>query len=511
MGLWLGIMTYMMNSNMSIAVVCMVGSDKNLTGVYDRSNTSVYLEEEFNSSRIKLENVSEMLESPPEVCYMTEEGTTRTSKGAEFFWDKKTRSFVLSSYFYGYMVTQIPGGWFSAKIGGKSLIGACMALSSAVTLLMPLFARVSVYLLMAARVLLGMSMGMVIPGYCGLVGIWALPTERSRFMGLCWFGQMVGAILGYTTSGLLCIHGFDNGWASIFYVHGITGALFVVTWWFLIYSSPQQHPRITEAEMSLLIKHSNTQKANPKENEKVPWKKIFTYLPVYVIFVTHTCDNWTHYLLLTCLPQFMKEVLKLNIQNNGLYSCLPFISFMAGIAFAGVCADLIRKKKCFTVTTIRKMLQLTGLFGVTVFILIPGYLTCEQRDIAIMCLCFCTLFEGIGVTGGYTSNSIDIAPRYASVIFAVSNTIASIPGILAPLVVAEITKNQSSEEWRVVFYMSAGVSMFAALLYGIFANSELAPWANMNIDKELDIEVDISRSSSMRSGFLEKPTVKEDL
>ncbi|XP_045172242.2 uncharacterized transporter slc-17.2-like isoform X3 [Mercenaria mercenaria] len=461
MGLWLGIMTYMMNSNMSIAVVCMVGSDKNLTGVYDRSNTSVYLEEEFNSSRIKLENVSEMLESPPEVCYMTEEGTTRTSKGAEFFWDKKTRSFVLSSYFYGYMVTQIPGGWFSAKIGGKSLIGACMALSSAVTLLMPLFARVSVYLLMAARVLLGMSMGMVIPGYCGLVGIWALPTERSRFMGLCWFGQMVGAILGYTTSGLLCIHGFDNGWASIFYVHGITGALFVVTWWFLIYSSPQQHPRITEAEMSLLIKHSNTQKANPKE--------------------------------------------------NGLYSCLPFISFMAGIAFAGVCADLIRKKKCFTVTTIRKMLQLTGLFGVTVFILIPGYLTCEQRDIAIMCLCFCTLFEGIGVTGGYTSNSIDIAPRYASVIFAVSNTIASIPGILAPLVVAEITKNQSSEEWRVVFYMSAGVSMFAALLYGIFANSELAPWANMNIDKELDIEVDISRSSSMRSGFLEKPTVKEDL
>lgn len=55
---------------------------------------------------------------------------------------------------------------------------------------------------------------------------------------------------------------------------------------------------------------------------------------------------------------------------------------------------------------------LSGLMGVAVFILIPGFLTCDQIGVAIMCLCLCTLFEGAGITGGYSCNAIDIAPRY---------------------------------------------------------------------------------------------------
>ena len=31
---------------------------------------------------------------------------------------------------------------------------------------------------------------------------------------------MVGAIVSYSSSGLLCVYGFGNGWESIFYVHG---------------------------------------------------------------------------------------------------------------------------------------------------------------------------------------------------------------------------------------------------------------------------------------------------
>ena len=42
--------------------------------------------------------------------------------------------------------------------------------------------------------------------------------------------------------------------------------------------------------------------------------------------------------------------------------------------------------------------------------------------------------------------SISIAAfrlRYSSILFAISNTVASIPGIVAPMLVAEVTKNVS--------------------------------------------------------------------
>lgn len=36
----------------------------------------------------------------------------------DFHWDSKTQGFVLSSFYYGYVTTQLFGGWLARKIGG---------------------------------------------------------------------------------------------------------------------------------------------------------------------------------------------------------------------------------------------------------------------------------------------------------------------------------------------------------------------------------------------------------
>ena len=35
----------------------------------------------------------------------------------------------------------------------------------------------------------------------------------------------------------------------------------------------------------------------------------------------------------------------------------------------------------------------------------------------------------------------------------------------------------TAEEWRVVFYIAAGLALFAAVIYGLFSSSEQASWA----------------------------------
>jgi MFS family permease len=34
---------------------------------------------------------------------------------AEFEWDKNTQSSILAAFFYGYIITQIPGGWLADR------------------------------------------------------------------------------------------------------------------------------------------------------------------------------------------------------------------------------------------------------------------------------------------------------------------------------------------------------------------------------------------------------------
>ena len=42
----------------------------------------------------------------------------------EFTWSKLTQGYILSSFFYGYIVTQIPGGWLAGRYTGDETFGA---------------------------------------------------------------------------------------------------------------------------------------------------------------------------------------------------------------------------------------------------------------------------------------------------------------------------------------------------------------------------------------------------
>ena len=61
--------------------------------------------------------------------------------GGDIEWDKTTQGWVLSSFFYGYIITQIPGGHLSGRFGGKRVMLVGMLVYALVTLLTPVAAR----------------------------------------------------------------------------------------------------------------------------------------------------------------------------------------------------------------------------------------------------------------------------------------------------------------------------------------------------------------------------------
>jgi ACS family sodium-dependent inorganic phosphate cotransporter-like MFS transporter 5 len=62
---------------------------------------------------------------------------------------------VLSSFFYGYFITQYPGGRLAELYGGKWVFGIGILVTSVFTLLTPIAAHTNFGLLIAVRVIEG--------------------------------------------------------------------------------------------------------------------------------------------------------------------------------------------------------------------------------------------------------------------------------------------------------------------------------------------------------------------
>uniref|UniRef100_A0A2C9KAP8 Major facilitator superfamily (MFS) profile domain-containing protein n=1 Tax=Biomphalaria glabrata TaxID=6526 RepID=A0A2C9KAP8_BIOGL len=115
-----------------------------------------------------------------------------------------------------------------------------------------------------------------------------------------------------------------------------------------------------------------------------------------------------------------------------------------------------------------------------------GFIGCEHRNAAVALLAIAVGFEGL-CYAGYMVNQVDFAPRYAGVLYGMTNMVATVPGIVAPLVVGALTPNKTQEEWKRVFYICGAFTLVGTIVFGGFAVGELEPWAKMAPDMEEEI------------------------
>ena len=74
-----------------------------------------------------------------------------------YSWDKELQGVILGSFFWGSLLTQLPGGLIATRFGGKSVILVAMLLNSLTAIFSPLAAEASPYALMALRAIQGLA------------------------------------------------------------------------------------------------------------------------------------------------------------------------------------------------------------------------------------------------------------------------------------------------------------------------------------------------------------------
>ncbi|KAF5910114.1 Elongation factor 1-alpha 1 [Clarias magur] len=383
-------------------------------------------------------------------------------------WNSETQGWILGSFFYGYIVTQIPGGYMARKYGAKWLLGFGILGTVIFTLLTPVAADLGAGYLIAVRVLEGIGEGVTFPAMHAMWASWAPPLERSRLLTISYSGAQLGTVVALPLSGQIC---FYLDWTYVFYIFGAIGLFWFFLWAFLVSNNPDTHTRISEVEKTY-IKASLKKELSPS-SAYIPWSSILTSLPLWAIVIAHFSYNWTFYTLLTLLPTYMNDILGFSIKENGMLSALPYLGCWLLSMGGGQLADHLRESCLFRTVTVRKAFTILGMVGPAVFLVAAGYTNCDY----ILAVVFLTISSSLGgfSASGFNINHLDIAPSYAGILLGITNTFATIPGMVGPVIARSLTKSNTMAEWRTVFFISAAINLFGAVFYTFFGKDLLEP------------------------------------
>ncbi|XP_071109519.1 uncharacterized transporter slc-17.2-like [Haliotis cracherodii] len=393
----------------------------------------------------------------------------------EFDWDSETQGIILSAAFYSSFIAPAISGFVARRFGAKIVVGVSVSASAVATLLTPLGARAHVNFLIGLRVFLGFFSGTIFPASLELWSHWAPGPERVQLVSSTYTGINVGSLAASLLSGFICTIPHDNGWPYVFYVFGGLSAIWCVVWFLCIHDTPETHPWISQEEAQYIAKHT-MKKEDPQESSRPPFLQMFLSGPVWAFIIVQTCHMWCSSIFFAYLPKYMSDVLHFSIEQNAIISSAPFATRFVGVMAWGYLSDLLLRKSSISVTWIRKIVQSSGFLVCGVFTVGIGMVNDQQREIAVALFLLAMFCQSSSMSSSSVT-PLDIAPRYAGIITGAYMVIGSFMSMFGPMAAAYLTPNGTLEEWRIVFFIIAGVYVVGVTAFVFLGSGELQPWA----------------------------------
>ncbi|KAJ2948839.1 hypothetical protein O0L34_g5766 [Tuta absoluta] len=397
---------------------------------------------------------------------------TDSSKENSFDWSVQIQSVILSSFFWGYIVLQIPSGEMAARFGSKNLVLLCVGINSATSLIIPIGAYYGGWqLVCVCRVLQGLSQGCLYPAMHNLIGKWVPIEEKSSIGTFIYAGSRIGTALQLLVAGFISEYW---GWPAIFYSTGLLGAIWTVVYMFIGSDSPHTSRLISDEER-FYIQSSLGQLGEPKKF-KTPWKSIWTCGPFLALVVCHCGEAWGFWTLATEMPLYMAKVLGVDIKSNGVITAIPYVAmFVVSFPF-GYLSDLALRKNWLSLTASRKISNSVGYYGPALALLGLAYVP-GGNVLAVIALLTLALALNSGGFTGYMLVHVDMAPNFAGQMMGITNFFANIMSITAPLVAGVLLKDETDlNDWRKVFFLSSAIFIFCNTIFVLFGTSERQTW-----------------------------------
>ncbi|MCO5592828.1 hypothetical protein L7F22_046831 [Adiantum nelumboides] len=367
------------------------------------------------------------------------------------------------------MLSPILGGALVDRYGGKVVMAYGAGLWSLATLLTPLAAKQSIWMLFGMRMLMGVAEGVAMPCMNNMVSRWFPRSERARAIGLTMAGFHLGSVIGLlATPVIMGIWGVHMP----FIAFGMAGAVWLYFWLRFVSKDPQDDPFIRKPELHYIQQNRvviSRGDSGPTSNGKMalsPIKLLLKKLPAWAIIVANFTNNWGYFVLLSWMPIYFNSVYGVNLKQAAWFSALPWTMMAALGCVAGSCSDFLIGSG-LSVTTVRKIMQTIGFMGPALALLAVN--ASPSASVAAI-----WLTAAIGTSSfsqaGFLVNFQEIAPRQAGVLQGIANTVGTMGAILSTIGIGYFIQWLGS--FQAFLTLTAAIYVVSMLFWNFYATGE---------------------------------------
>jgi len=133
------------------------------------------------------------------------------------------------------------------------------------------------------------------------------------------------------------VFGPANAWRGSFFVAGAVGFVWLI-FWLIVYRRPEQHPRVSKAELALIL-------SDPAEKiEKVPWSHVIPCKEAWAFAVGKFLTDPIWWFYLFWIPGYLQTTFRLSLSQSKVPVMLAYaISIIGSVGGGWISGALINR------------------------------------------------------------------------------------------------------------------------------------------------------------------------
>ncbi|WEV68085.1 MFS transporter [Bifidobacterium sp. ESL0769] len=375
--------------------------------------------------------------------------------GKQFGLDTGQTGLIMSFFFLGYALMQIPCGWLADRIGAKKVLVGSLTFIAVFAFLFGAMGGLILFIVM--RFCMGLGHGGYPPSVTKSIAENFPLKKRTFVQSLILSTSGIGGILAFTLGGVLV----DKNWRLAYAVLGALYLVSVILIWFFV---PSHGGAAEEEQRARAEAQAGNAEAAKADAPKAGFKDVIKNRNVIVLFIAMLFINVMLYGQMSWMPTYIKTTFALSTTKAALVLAFNSIFTMLATIFSG---SLLSK-----LFLGRERMAIIGSCLITaVLIVIFIFVGKSSLVISMVLLALMSLVSMFAFTGIFTWPHKIMNAEIIGSSIAVINTGGTIGGFLAPTILGNMVKSAGGS-FTGAFLFIAAMTILCALVV-LFVKPEL--------------------------------------